>query len=396
MQNIFETRIKELELALANDDLNRVSRRVMDLTHDFDCSAEHKSLSISLRETYNIHKELGKSGNQNESIKTEYQNLISAIKNAHPILVVLNNQEEIICKANDISKSLGSFNLQKISLQLQRGKIIGLVGENGNGKTTLLRVLSGEISCDEGSVEFFSGNKLLNTWEEIKTEVAFIPQRIDRWWGNVFDQISFSAAIKGITGEQNLYATNFIIHRLGLSNFKNHSWGQLSSGYKLRVEIAKTLVWNPKVLMLDEPLANLDLMAQELLLQDLKDLTASVKHPVTLILTSQQLHEVETIADTVIFLKNGRSVFNGNTNDLASLENDYTLEIDGKFTYDELSGCLEGWKVKIEKNSLGYTILLSKNHTIKSFFSKLMDCDLELTYFRNISNSTKKLFNDKY
>ena len=396
MQNIFESRIKELELALANDDLNRVSRRMMDITHDFDCSAAHKLLSITLRERYNVHKELGKSGNQNENIKTDYQNLLDAITNAHPNLIVVHNQEEIICKATDISKSLGSFNLQKISLQLQRGKIIGLVGENGNGKTTLLRVLSGEISCDEGMVEFFSGDKLLTTWEEIKTELAFIPQRIERWWGNVFDQISFAAAIKGLTGEQNLYATNFIIHRLGLSNFKNHSWGELSSGYKLRVEIAKTLVWNPKVLMLDEPLANLDLMAQELLLQDLKDLTASVKHPVTLILTSQQLHEVETIADTVIFLKNGRSVFNGNTNDLASLENDFTLELDGKFTYDELSNCLADWKVKIEKNSLGYTILLSKNHTIKHLFQRLLDNNLELTYFRNISNSTKKLFNDKY
>ena len=101
---------------------------------------------------------------------------------------------------------------------------------------------------------------------------------------------------------------------------------------------------------------------------------------------------METIADTVIFLKNGRSVFNGNTNDLASLENDFTLELDGKFTYDDLSNCLADWKVKIEKNSLGYTVLLSKNHTIKHLFQRLLDNNLELTYFRNISNSTKKLF----
>ena len=80
MQNIFESRIKELELALANDDLNRVSRSMMDITHDFDCSAAHKLLSITLRERYNVHKELGKSGNQNENIKTDYQNLLDSLQ----------------------------------------------------------------------------------------------------------------------------------------------------------------------------------------------------------------------------------------------------------------------------------------------------------------------------
>lgn len=396
MLDIFDFRINEIELALANDDLNRVSRRMMDLTHDFDCSADQKMESIIFREKYNLNKELGKSGNNNQVLKTEYANLLNSVKNIHPNLLVLNNQSEIICNATDISKTLGSFVLQNISLQLQRGKIIGLVGENGNGKTTLLRVLSGEITVDDGAVEYFSGITKLTTWEEIKTELAFIPQRIERWWGNVYEYISYNAAIKGISGDENIYATNFIIHRLGLSNFKNHSWSQLSSGYKLRVEIAKTLVWNPKVLMLDEPLANLDLMAQELLLQDLKDLTASLKHPVTLILTSQQLHEVETIADTVIFLKNGRSVFNGNTDDLEKLEQDYTLELDGKFTYHDLAKCLSDWKVKIEKNSLGYKVLMDKSHSVKSFFEILLSNNLELTYFRNISNSTKKLFNDKY
>ena len=82
------------------------------------------------------------------------------------------------------------------------------------------------------------------------------------------------------------------------------------------------MVWNPKVLILDEPLANLDLLAQELLLQDLRDLVNSHKNPVTVILSSQQLHEVETVADQIIFLKNGRAVYNGSVHEIKNTDKD--------------------------------------------------------------------------
>lgn len=392
----FILRLREIEIAYVNQDLNRVSRRLMDLTHDYDLEKSLQLLAVKLRLKYNLNKDLGKSGNNNQEISEAYQNLIDSIKQIKDVNHPIQEEKEIICKAHQISKSLGSFKLEKIDIELQRGKIIGLVGENGNGKTTLLRVLSGEISCDEGTITYYYAGEQLTTWEAIKTELAFIPQRIERWFGTVYEQISFCAAAKGIKGERNVYESNFILHRLGLSSFKNHTWSELSSGYKLRVEIAKILVWKPKVLLLDEPLANLDLMAQELLLQDLKDLTQSVKHPVTLILTSQQLHEVETIADIVVFLKNGRAVFNGKISDLSNLESEHTIELDGKFDYDALNACLLEFKARVEKNSLGYLIYLPKQVTITDFLQKITQENLEITYFRNITSSTKKLFNDKY
>lgn len=393
------TRQKEVELALENDDLNRVSRRCLDLTYDFDLPSRFKTKSINLRIAYNESKKLGDSGNNNEHLKTQFQALLAEIceLNIDPQFPEI---PEIICKVDHIGKDYSNkrsgFKLQPIELTLKKGLVVGLVGENGNGKTTLLRLIAGELESTSGKVSVFEGGREVFKPEEKKSKIAFIPQRIPRWWGSVKEQISFEAAIKGMRGSRNIEAVNFIIHRLGLTNFSDHSWSELSSGYKLRVEIAKALVWQPKLLILDEPLANLDLKAQELLLQDLRDLADSPKLPVAIILSSQQLHEVELVADQIVFLKNGRSVYNGNINDLKDTDELITLELHGSFTYENLKDWFTDLKVKIEQTSKGFTIYAPKDIKVNNLIQKLIDEDCTLEYFRDITNSTKKLFNDKF
>lgn len=395
-----QERINEISLALSNQDLNRVSRRSLDLAYEFDYPEAIKRKALDLRADYNTGKELGKSGNDNAELQTAFSDLLGQLGSIKKEIEINGNIEEVICEAKQIGKvytSLrGSFTLSPIDLTLERGKIVGLVGENGNGKTTLLRVLCGEIESSNGGLNFYEGERKIDTWEEVKENIAFIPQRTDRWWGTVEEQISFGASIKGITGEENDDKTNFIIHRLGLTNFRHHSWSQLSSGYKLRVEIAKTLVWEPRVLILDEPLANLDLLAQELLLQDLKDLANSWKQPVSMILTSQQLHEVETIADQIIFLKNGQAIFNGGLDELKNQDDFHTIELNGDFSYDDLGAVLLKYDARIEKNASGYTVNIPLSNSLKEVQAAIINSDFELSYYRNITNSTKKLFSDKY
>jgi len=395
-----QERVNEISLALSNQDLNRVSRRSLDLAYEFDYPDIIKRKALDLRADYNTGKELGKSGNGSIELQNEFTELLAQLSSIKKQITLNGDIEEVICEAKQIGKiytSLrGSFTLSPIDLTLERGKIVGLVGENGNGKTTLLRVLCGEIESSNGGLNFFEGERKIDTWEEIKENIAFIPQRTDRWWGTVEEQISFGASIKGITGTENEEKTNFIIHRLGLTNFRYHSWSQLSSGYKLRVEIAKTLVWEPRVLILDEPLANLDLLAQELLLQDLKDLANSWKQPVSMILTSQQLHEVETIADQIIFLKNGQAIFNGGLDELKNQDEFHTIELNGDFTYDSLGDILRLFDARIEKNASGYTVNVPNTISLKELQTALINSNFELSYYRNITNSTKKLFSDKY
>ncbi len=394
--SIYKARLQEIELAMSSADLNRVSRRTLDITHDFACNESLQKQSLILRKEYNISKELGASGNENNSLRPKFEELLLELNKIDPEISASKNQKEVICIANEISKNFPSFKLNPITIKLKRGNIVGLVGENGNGKTTLLRLLAGELHSDHGIIQYYDGDTEITSWEKIKKEVAFIPQRLDRWWGTVEEQISFAASVKGKTGEENAYATDFIIQRLGLTKFQNHTWAELSSGYKLRVEIAKTLVWNPRVLILDEPLANLDLLAQELLLQDIKDLASSLSKPVAIVLSSQQLHEVETVADQIIFLKNGRAIFNGSTDTLHVNEDFHTIEIEGKFSYKELVETLGDLVMNVEKKSSSYTVTFSKDFESNKVLALLLSKNMEVVYYRNITNSTKKLFSDKY
>jgi len=115
----------------------------------------------------------------------------------------------------------------------------------------------------------------------------------------------FTNAYYGRKNEDNKLWAEIMIARLGLRAFKDLNWNRISSGYKTRFELARVLLQKPKILLLDEPLANLDIFAQQTVLQDLKYRAQSMRNPFGIFLSSQQLYEVEKISDKVIFLKNG-------------------------------------------------------------------------------------------
>lgn len=402
MEYIFHQRLEELDLCLKNEDLNRGTIRMLDLSYDFNFPEELKRECLKLREHYNRGKNLGSTKNNFTGLKEKSLELQQKLKAYIPLYSgISERQDEAFATVDSIRKKyksrLHNFEFQTISLKLKPGKIIGLVGENGNGKTTLLRMICGDLAPDEGEIVYHFDGQNFRNWLDIKKRIAFIPQRIEKWYGSAENQLSFEAAIKKFKAPLNSEKVEFIIHRLGLSNFRELQWSQLSSGYKLRFEIAMNLVWDPRVLILDEPLANLDLQAQELLLQDLRNLANSLRNPLSIILSSQQLHEVETIADQIIFLKNGRAVFNGPLSDFEQLDKSQTFELNGKFNYQDLQKLLGDWKdLKIEQSASSFLIHCSNEHKKEELFLRLINAKLEIEYFRNISNSTKKLFSDKY
>lgn len=402
MEVLYQQRIEELDLCLKNEDLNRSTLRMLDLAYDFNFSEDLKKESLILRETYNRGKSLGSTKINVSGLKDLGLELLEKLKKFQPEYSEISDNPtlpfaEIQAIRKKYKSRLHNFEFQPISLKLEAGKIIGLVGENGNGKTTLLRMICGDLAPDEGDISYHFDGLEYKDWLSIKKRVAFIPQRIEKWFGSAENQLSFEAAIKKFKGPVNSEKVEFILHRMGLSNFRELKWSQLSSGYKLRFEIAMNLVWDPRVLILDEPLANLDLQAQELLLQDLRNLANSLRNPLSIILSSQQLHEVETIADQIIFLKNGKAVFNGPLSDFENLDKTQTFELNGKFSYQQLQDLLKDWQdLKIEQSASAFLINCSSENKKEDLLRMLLDASLEIDYFRNISSSTKKLFSDKY
>ena len=206
-------------------------------------------------------------------------------------------------------KNIEGFSIAKINIELRLGEITGVTGKNAYGKSTLFKVLHGELKHKSGEINFpfFKNGEPNNIdWPRVKSHIAYIPQRLKPWRGTLEENLRFQAAIKGIRGKDNDIEFDYIVQRLGLGYYLNQNWQELSGGYKLRFELAKALIWKPKLLILDEPLANLDYDAQIIVLKDLRSFVDSYQDPKCVIMSTQHLHEVEAIADRILFLDKGR------------------------------------------------------------------------------------------
>lgn len=293
-----------------------------------------------------------------------------------------------LLNATGVSKtySKGSFQLKPVSLKISSGEIMGIVGENGMGKTTLLRCLGGQLAIDGGAIQY----SLLQKPDafDIRKYIAFIPQRIPRWYGLLKDNLHFSASIAGVHGEENLLMVDYIIERLNLGAYAHLDWNQISSGYRTRFEIARILLQKPKLLILDEPLANLDINAQQTILTDLRFIAKSVKHSMGVILSSQQLHEVEKIADAVLFIKQGSCLFQTGVNQPAITGN--VIEVETTAAREQVAAIL-GDEVQIQFNG-GFFTISSESKSVQEMIGALLKEEMPVTYFRDITHSTKRFF----
>ena len=301
--------------------------------------------------------------------------------------------ETAVLVAEEVRKhyALGRFQLGPISLSIKKGQVYGLVGENGNGKTTLLRILARDLSYDSGVVKYYFTERPKNDYD-LRTKLIYIPQRTEKWYGSLKDNLKFTLSSYGIPAEENELRTLLMIARLGLWQYQHLDWNALSSGYKMRFELARTLLRQPEILLLDEPLGNLDVLAQQVILEDLKMIADSLNHPIALILSSQQLFEVEKISDKVIFLRNGQ--YRDNAEATATEEAmPLIVEIDTTNTREELMAVFKAFALeKLNYNGGVYVAYFRPNTEYSAVLEALGKAKIDLTYIRNISASTRRFF----
>jgi ABC-2 type transport system ATP-binding protein len=284
------------------------------------------------------------------------------------------------------------FQLKNITLALEPGRITGIVGENGNGKTTLLRIIAGELNHDSGELKFF--DKIVNAdqnWQEIRSRIAYIPQRIPKWYGLLRTNLIFQASILNITGAEADELVDGLVEKLGLTEYADLKWSEISTGYRLRFQLARMLIGSPDLLVLDEPIANLDINAQSKFLSDLREIVNEPGRQVSVILSSQQLHEIENVSDDVVFLKNGALLFAGDVNKIGETRTQNEFEIQVNIDLEQL---LTLWpEASMERAGKTAHIKLPLTVTSSDFIQAVLKEGGQILYFRDISSSTRRLFN---
>jgi ABC-2 type transport system ATP-binding protein len=380
--------VHELLQQVQHGDLALANRRLLDLCFDTN-NSELIMQAIQISKSLRKYLHEGKKEDAAMLLDTEVNRLGDQILEAERAEM----HHELLIEANNIAKQYaqGNFRLQPISLSVHRGEIIGIVGENGNGKTTMLRCLAGQLELSGGSLQY----KQIPEADlyAIRNYVAFIPQRIPRWYGVLQDNLHFSASLAGLHGEENELAVEFMLERLGLGEHANKTWEQISSGYRTRFELARVLLAKPGLLILDEPLANLDINAQQTILNDLRMMARSRRRPMGIVLSSQQLHEVEHVADRMVLIRNGSGSITGVRQTMEN-ENTCVVELETTASREALIAAMLGAEVQLHFNG-GFYTLETKDIDAQELVKRLVSGNVPLSYYRDISHSTKRFFTQK-
>tara|TARA_B100000029_G_scaffold487432_1_gene542965 strand:- start:4658 stop:5422 length:765 start_codon:yes stop_codon:yes gene_type:complete len=216
-----------------------------------------------------------------------------------------------ILAAKSISKSFnGRMILRKIDVHLNSGEMLGLLGSNGAGKSTFMNIVLGLLKSDFGDV-FLGNTKLTNLaiHERSKLGIAYLPQQTSIFRGlTVYENLLGIAQIIKKTVSEQKDIVEKLMAEFSITHLRNVKATALSGGERRRTEIARCLINNPKVLLLDEPFAGVDLLS----IQDIKGLLLKLQaRGCAVLVTDHNASQLLSVVDRAYVIANGNIVANG-------------------------------------------------------------------------------------
>lgn len=191
--------------------------------------------------------------------------------------------------------------LDQVSFSASPGRILGFLGPNGAGKSTAMKIITGFVCANSGSVTVM-GIDALNSPKEVSRLIGYLPEHnplyLDMY---VREFLEFSGGLYGLKGSSLKSRTLEMLNRTGLEPEQHKKIGQLSKGYRQRVGLARALIHDPKVVILDEPTTGLDPNQ----LVEIRNLIQEIAQDKTLILSTHIMQEVEAICQDVVIINKG-------------------------------------------------------------------------------------------
>jgi ABC-2 type transport system ATP-binding protein len=185
---------------------------------------------------------------------------------------------------------------------------------------------------------------------------------------------------------------DWVLYRLALARFRHDRWTSLSAGYKMRFELARALVRDPALLLLDEPLGPLDIVARYNFVRDLRQLASLRPTRMAIILTSQELYTVEAIADIMLVMEDGIPLFYGPPTMLGADRDKNVFEIEGPTSPKDLSAALSAVDGTVQRSGMGFLVTVSRSVSADTVLAALTSSQVLIRYFRDVSESSRVLF----
>jgi ABC-2 type transport system ATP-binding protein len=307
------------------------------------------------------------------------------------ILLIFMAQSPVALKIEGVKKvyDTGTEALKGVSLTIEDGEFFGLLGPNGAGKSTLISIVTGLALKTAGTVEV-AGISVDTNPDKAKSFIGLVPQEFNF---NIFEKVESivmdQAGYYGIPRAEAKVRTEKVLTQLGLWEKRGDKAMDLSGGMKRRLMIARALVHEPKILLLDEPTAGVDVELRRGMWDFLRELNAG---GTTIVLTTHYLEEVELLCKRVAIINKGHIIEVGGVKELISKLNYVTLHLDTVEPILEAAlVILRELKIKkVDENTLELT--LNPGETVNDAMRKITSAGIQIANIRNSGSRLEEVF----
>jgi len=228
-------------------------------------------------------------------------------------------------EVNQLTKNYGSQKvLDEVSFLVTQGRILGFLGPNGAGKSTTMKIICGYLTSDGGAVTVL-GKNALTAPKQVSSLIGYLPEHnplyLDMY---VREFLAFSGGLYGLSGNLLKQRVKEMLQKTGLEPEQHKKISQLSKGYRQRVGLARALIHDPQVIILDEPTTGLDPNQ----LVEIRALIREVAENKTLILSTHIMQEVEAICDDVVIINKGKILVADSLENLKSSSSEIQLVLE--------------------------------------------------------------------
>ena len=276
--------------------------------------------------------------------------------------------------------------LKDINLQVADGDFFALLGANGAGKTTVIGILTSLVNKTAGQVQVFEYD-LDTQLNKVKEQIGVVPQEFNfNIFETVEDIVIQQAGFYGMKSNEARERTEFLLKKLGLYEKRATISQQLSGGMKRRLMIARALVHKPRLLILDEPTAGVDVELRLGMWEFLQELN---REGTTILLTTHYLEEVEQLCRNAAMIKDGQIVANDTVKNLLQSVSEQTYKVEAEKLPKKLT--VKGYDLNIKEDTLEVTIDTGKQ-SLSHFITELAKQKIEIINISPKDNRLEKMF----
>ncbi|MAJ34064.1 MAG: ABC transporter ATP-binding protein [Candidatus Marinimicrobia bacterium] len=299
--------------------------------------------------------------------------------------------KENAIEISGLKKSYGNtVALQKVNLSIKKGEFFGLLGPNGAGKTTTISILTGLVFRDEGSTLVF-GEDTVESFRYTRSKIGIAAQELSvDWFFSIEKLLYFQAGYYGLSKKNAKKSVNSLLERLGLDKKRNSRLRQLSGGMKRRFQLAKALVHDPDIIILDEPTAGVDVELRRSLWKYLNELHSEGK---TILLTTHYIEEAEQLCENIAIIDEGKILKKGSPKELTQELGSSGITIKIGDVRNKFDSFLSDYSYTFNDNRLHFSVK-NPDVAMPDIIQKLSENNIKIQSVESNSSSLEDVFLD--